>query len=182
MSWIESAARMSSSRWTSAASVMKSFHTLSSCLSTHIFTSLSWVWLYYKKKDVLLCFGFKSWRAGFFASALQFFFLNLINLGNSFSFVQRPVRRPKMAYSVPSRSLWRRSCRRPGFGRVKTRVRSCVWGSRSRAVAGHAEDTVPYPENWTEPKKKRTPSWKERLRTRNGEEKREGEGDREVEL
>lgn len=84
----------------------------------------------------------------------SFFFLNLINLGNSFSFVQRPVRRPKMAYSVPSRSLWRRSCRRPGFGRVKTRVRSCVWGSRSRAVAGHAEDTVPYPENWTEPKKK----------------------------
>lgn len=84
-------------------------------------------------------------------------FLNLINLGNPFSFVQRPVRRPKMAYSVPSRSLWRRSCRRPGFGRVKTRVRSCVWGSRSRAAAGHAEDTVPYPENWTDPKKKHHP-------------------------
>uniref|UniRef100_A0A4W6BVS6 RAB18B, member RAS oncogene family n=1 Tax=Lates calcarifer TaxID=8187 RepID=A0A4W6BVS6_LATCA len=59
---------------------------------------------------------------------------------------KRPVQRPKMASSVPLRSLWRRSSRLQGFGRVKARARRSVWGTRTRPVAGHVEDTVPYPE------------------------------------
>lgn len=78
---------------------------------------------------------------------------DLINLFNCLSFVQRPVQRPKMASSVLLRSLWRRSSRLRGFGRVKTRVRRSVWGTSSRAVAGHVEDTVPYPETGQEEKK-----------------------------
>ena len=53
-----------------------------------------------------------------------------------------------MASSVPLRSLWRRSSRPQGCGRVKTRVRRSVWGTKSMVVAGHVEDTVPYPETW----------------------------------
>lgn len=75
-------------------------------------------------------------------------------LGNRlFFFVQRPVQRPKTASNVPLRSLWRRSSRLLGFGRVNTKVRSSVWGTRIRAVAGHVEDTVPYPESGQNQKK-----------------------------
>lgn len=63
------------------------------------------------------------------------------------------MQRPKTVSNVPLRSLWRRSSRLLGFGRVNTKVRSSVWGTRIRAVAGHVEDTVPYPESGQNQKK-----------------------------
>lgn len=63
------------------------------------------------------------------------------------SFVQRPVRRPKTVSSVPLRSWWRRSCRLPACGRVRTRARGSSWAASSRAAAEPVEATAPYPES-----------------------------------
>lgn len=63
------------------------------------------------------------------------------------SFVQRPVRRPKTASSVPLRSWWRRSCRLPACGRARTRARGSSWAASRRAAAEPAEATAPYPES-----------------------------------